>query len=126
MQLETAGWIAIVGSALAVVGTVLPWITAGVSAGPIEVSTAITGLDTDPGLVVAIVSVVDVGVAVAVEAAATRSVGTAVGGLVIVLAAGLQFADLGGITGAGIGLYLSVVGGVVVGAAGLAEYRQAS
>jgi hypothetical protein len=111
--------VAVAGGVVAVVSGFLPWITAGVSAGPIDIDTAVTGIDTTPGLLAVVLGVVAIGAALVLDWSDSAGAATAVAGSAVVLVAVVQLLDLGGFTGAGIGLYLTVVAGLVIAGAGL-------
>lgn len=98
------------GAVATVVAAFLPWIAAGVDAGPVAVNDAVTGIET-----VGVGSLV-LGVAVLalllVMTTDGRPVATAVGGLLIGLVALWKFVDLGGAADPGLGLYLTAVVGL--------------
>lgn len=121
--LESTDALTLAGAAVAILGAILPWITAGFSAGPIDVSTAVAGIDTTLGQVTAIVALLAAVLPFALEAAAVRGTAVGLAGVVVVLAGLVQLVDLGGVTGAGVGLYVSILGGAILAAGGALAYR---
>ncbi|MFB6310833.1 MAG: hypothetical protein ABEH64_06575 [Salinirussus sp.] len=121
---EASDGLALAGAAVAIIGTFLPWITAGFSAGPIDVSTAVAGIDTTLGLVTALVAVGGAVLLIAFEAADIRGTTVGIAGAVVVLGGVVQLLDLGGFAGAGLGLYISIFGGVMLAAGGAVAYQR--
>lgn len=101
-----------VGALLAVVGAFLPWITTGVEAGPVDVSTAVTGVET-VGVVTLVLALAVLALLLFVTDDRLPAV-TAVVGLVVGLVALWKYVDLGGAAGPGLGLYLTVLAGLVM------------
>lgn len=125
-SLPTGAKVGVAGGAVAGVATFLPWFGAEVRAGPADVSTAAAGVETVGGLLVLVVAAAVVAVPFLLEWDRTTVLGVLAGGAVVVLATLARFADLGGVTGARVGLYLALVGGLVVLAGGVVGYSAAS
>lgn len=120
LELPTAGpaVIAMVGAVGAAIAAFLPWVTARVSAGPVEVGTAATGVQ-GLGTLTFVLALAGLAVVLLLDWEDTGAIGTAVLGLAIILIAGWKVVDLGGPASPGIGLYLTLLGGVGVVAGGL-------
>lgn len=99
-------------AALAIVGAFLPWVTAGVQAGPVDVSASVTGIETVG--VVSLVLAIAVLALLLVVTTDHQPAATAAGGLLIALVALWKLVDLGGAAEPGIGLYLTLVAGLGV------------
>jgi hypothetical protein len=106
--------VAAIGAAIAVVAAFLPWFTAGVSYGPIslEGGTA-TGLDDGLGIVTLLIGLSILGVAALAEWVDTGAVVAAGGGIVIVALGVYKFTQFSDVVDPRIGLYLTILGGIV-------------
>lgn len=122
-DIGTTDALAVGGAVVTVVGAFLPWVTAGASVGPVEVSTSVPGIDMTLGLLTVVLAVIVVGVVLGLGWDETGAAAVTVAGLVVVAAGVLKLLDLGGIASAGIGLYLAILGGLGILAAGVMGYQ---
>lgn len=122
-DLPTGGKVTVVGVGAVLVSAFLPWFGAETPAG---VSPTTTGIDTTIGLLVLLLALVVGLVVVLVEWDVKTVAASAGGGGLVALLALLKFADLGGVTGAKVGLYLALVGGIVMLVGGLVGYSQSA
>lgn len=111
--------VTIVGAVVAAVSTLLPWFGAET---PVDISPTTLGVDTTLGVVTLLVSLL-VGLLVAFLEWDVETIAVSVlGGVIVGLLALLKFADFGGVAGAKAGLYLALIGGVVMLVGGVMGY----
>lgn len=122
-DIETTDALAVGGAVVTIIGAFLPWVTAGASVGPVDVSTSVPGIEMTLGLLTVVLAVVAVGIVFALGWDDTGAAAVAIAGLVVVLAGVLKLLDLGGIASAGIGLYLAILGGLGILVAGVMGYQ---
>lgn len=103
----------------------LPWITAGVEAGPIDVSASSTGIE-GLGLLTLILAVVAVAIVLVMSFESQGSVATGIVGVLIGIVALWKIVDISGAASPGIGLYLTVLGGLGLVVAGIWGYQSQS
>jgi hypothetical protein len=115
--------LAAVGALVIAVAAFLPWFTASVSFGPISVGggTA-TGLDDGLGIVTLLVGLSTVGVAALDDWPDTGAVVAAGGGTVTVALGVYKFIQFGDGVDPRVGLYLTLLGGVIAAAGGVLGY----
>lgn len=106
------------GAAVTVVAAFLPWVTTSAPAGPVEAGGTAMGIE-GVGLATLLLGLVVGGVLVLLDWDATTLVVTAVVGLLVAGVAGWKLLSLDGVASPGVGLYLTVLAGLVVLASGL-------
>jgi hypothetical protein len=114
--------VAAAGGVVAVVAAFLPWVVAEVTFGPISAGGSPLGIEGLGAVPLALGPAV-VGVVFALDLVEQGAVLTALAGAGIALVAGYRYVDLSDLTTPGTGLYLTLVTGVVVAAAGGAGLR---
>lgn len=123
-DLSGAEILVLASAVLAVLAAFLPWVTAGVQAGPVDVtaSTGIEGL----GVLTVLLAVIAIGGVLVGHGARWAAVVTTAAGLAVFLVGGWKILDLGGVASPGIGLYLTLVGGLGIAIGGLWSHRYRS
>ncbi len=117
--------LALGGAGVTAIAAFLPWVTAGVEAGPVDVSASATGIE-GLGVITLILAVVVVAAVVALDWDSRGTFVVAVAGLVVVIVGLGEILDLEGAASPGIGLYLTVLGGIAALAAGAWGHRTES
>lgn len=120
VDVTTGTVITAIGAVLALVAAFLPWFgadapVAGVNPPPTD------GVDTTIGLLVVLIALVALA-ALVVLAKERADVVAAGSGAAVFLLAGLKFIDLEGATDPKVGLYLTLVAGIVLAAGGAYGY----
>lgn len=117
--------LAVASAVVTGIAAFLPWVTASVQAGPVDVSTSATGIE-GLGILTLLLAVVALGTVVLLDGDGWETVATAVVGLVVFLFGVWKILDLGGAASPGVGLYLTVIGGIGLAIAGLWGHRARS
>lgn len=103
-------------------GAALPWVSARVAAGPADVGASATGIER-LGVVTLTLAVVGIAVLLSADVDDLTPVVTAAVGAVILLIGLWRLIDLGGPVSPGIGLYLTVSGGLGITGVGTWTHR---
>lgn len=124
-DLSSAELLGVASAIVAGIAAFLPWVTAGVEAGPVDVSATSTGIE-GLGLVTLVLAVVAVAIVFvmrfeAQEPAVTGSLGVIVGVVGI-----WKIVDINGAASPGVGLYITVIGGLGLLLAGIWGYQSRS
>lgn len=115
-----------VGAGLvAVVGAFLPWVVTEVSAGPVDAGGSAAGIE-GLGAITLALGLVAVGAVVALDWSDRGALATALVGVAVVLVSGWKVVDLGGPASPGLGIYLTLLAGLVILASGLLGLRSAT
>lgn len=114
------------GAVLAIVGAFLPWVSGGIRAGPADISLSVAGVGSMLGMFTLVAAVFAIGITLAFNQSRRTFAGISIAGLFVLLIGLMKFIDLNGFAGAGVGLYVSILGGLAMTAAGIFEYRGAS
>lgn len=117
-----AEMVALAGAVITGIAAFLPWAVAGVQAGPVDVSTSTSGLDS-LGLLTGALAVIVLVVLLVMDWETQGTVATVVGGLGILLVGLWKLIDISGPVEPGIGLYLTVLGGIVIAGGGFLGYQ---
>lgn len=115
----------LVSAIVAGIATFLPWVTAGVEAGPVDVSASSTGIE-GLGLLTLVLAVVAVAVVLLMSWEEQASLATGIVGVIIGVVAIWKIIDINGAASPGIGLYLTVLGGLGLVVAGIWGYQSES
>lgn len=114
------------GSAIvAGIAAFLPWVTTGVEAGPVEVSASSTGIE-GLGLLTLVLAIVAIGVILAMSWEDQGTVATGIVGVIVVIVGLWKIVDIEGAASPGIGLYLTVLGGLGLAGSGVWGYQSKS
>lgn len=124
-DLSTAEVIGLVSAIVAGIAAFLPWVTAGVEAGPVAVSASSTGIE-GLGLLTLVLAVVAVAIVLLMGFDGQGSMATAVVGVIVGIVALWKIVDISGAASPGVGLYLTVLGGVGLLVAGIWGYQSRS
>lgn len=122
---STAEVLGLISAIVAGIAAFLPWMTAGVEAGPIDVSASSTGIE-GLGLVTLVLAVVAVAIVLVMSFEAQGSIATGIVGGLIGIVALWKIVDVSGAASPGIGLYLTVLGGLGLLVAGIWGYQALS
>ncbi|MFB6360507.1 MAG: hypothetical protein ABEH59_04210 [Halobacteriales archaeon] len=104
-------WLALVGAIVAGIAAFLPWVTAGIQAGPLELSASSTGIE-GLGVLTLVLAVAGIGLALTMSVEERGAVLTGIVGVVIGAVAVWKITDISGAASPGVGLYLTVIGGL--------------
>lgn len=101
----------LVSAVVTVIAAVLPWMTAEPAAGPVDVEASTMGVES-LGLLTVLLAVVVIGIVLLLgfESRETLSV-SLIGALVLVVSL-WKLSDISGAVSSGLGLYLTVLGGI--------------
>lgn len=113
------------GAVLTGIAAFLPWVTAGVQAGPVDVDTSASGIE-GLGILTLLLAVLAVATVMVLNEKRRDSIVLAASGIVVMLVGLWKILSLGGAASPGIGLYLTVLGGAGILVAGLWDYRATS
>lgn len=119
---STAEVIGIVSAIVAGIAAFLPWVTAGMEAGPVSVSASGTGIE-GLGLLTLVLAVAAVAIILLGSFDGQGSIATAIVGVIIGIVALWKIVDISGAASPGVGLYLTVLGGLGLVAAGIWGYQ---
>lgn len=114
----------LVSAVVAGIAAFLPWVTAGVEAGPVEVSASNTGIE-GLGVLTLVLAIIAVGTILAMSWEDQGTVATGIIGVVVALVAIWKIVDINGAASPGMGLYLTVLGGIGLVVAGVWGYQSA-
>lgn len=120
-----AEMLGLVSAVVVGIAAFLPWITAGVEAGPVDVSASSTGIE-GLGLLTLLLAIIAVGVILVLRWEDFGTVVTGIVGVVVTVVALWKIVDIDGAVAPGIGLYLTVLGGIGLVVAGAWGYQDES
>lgn len=115
----------LVSAVLTAIAAFLPWVVAGAEAGPVEVSATSSGIE-GLGLLTLLIAIIVAGIIITRKFYDREVIAVSAGGLLIVLVAGWKIVDLAGPADPGNGLYLTLLGGAGIVAAGVWEHTSGS
>lgn len=121
-NVSTGDAVALGGAVLVVVGAFLQWVTRNVDAGVIEVSSSTAGSE-GLGVLTIVLALVAVGVVLIKDLDVQQSVATGIVGLSVFLVSGWKVLDISDPASPGVGLYLTLLGGVMTLGAGILTHR---
>lgn len=124
-DLSGAEILALASAVLAVLAAFLPWVTAGVQAGPVDVTASTTGIE-GLGVLTVLLAVIAIGGVLVGHGARWAAVVITAAGLAVFLVGGWKILDLGGAASPGIGLYFTLLGGLGIAIGGLWSHRSRS
>lgn len=113
--------IGLLGAVLAGVGAVVPWVTAAIDAGPVDTAVVVSGLDA-AGILTLVLAVVAALVVLTPGFGRDGPVATGLVGVALVVVGVRGFLAIPGIAMPGVGLYLTVAGGLALAVGGLLDY----
>ncbi len=113
--------IGLLGAILAGVGAVVPWVTAAVDVGPVDTTVVVSGLDA-AGLLTLVLAGIAAVVVLTPDVGRDGPVATGIVGVALVLVGLRGFVAVPGLAAPGIGLYLTVAGGLALVIGGLLDY----
>lgn len=103
----------------------LPWVTAGMQVGPVDVSTSSTGIE-GLGLLTLVLAIVAVAIVITIRFEAQAAIATGIVGAIIGIVALWKIVDLNDAVAPGIGLYLTLLGGLGLLVAGIWGHQSES
>lgn len=124
-DLSTAEGVGLISAIVAGIAAFLPWVTAGVEAGFVDVSASSTGIE-GLGLLTLVLAVVGIGIVLTMGIEEKGSIASAIVGMIIGILALWKIVDINGAASPGVGLYLTVLGGLGLAVAGFWGYRSRS
>ncbi|PSQ27537.1 hypothetical protein BRD09_08435 [Halobacteriales archaeon SW_10_68_16] len=113
--------IALVGAVLAGVGAVVPWVTAAIDIGPVGSTVVVGGLDAAGPLTLVLAAIAAL-VVLTPGFGRDGPVATGIVGVAIVVVGSRGFLAVPGFAAPGVGLYLTIGGGIVLAIGGLLDY----
>lgn len=122
---STAEGLGLISAIVAGIVAFLPWVTAGMEAGPVDVSASTTGIE-GLGVLTLILAVVAVAIVLVMGFEEQGSVATGFVGVIIGIVGIWKIVDINGAASPGVGLYLTVLGGLGLAVAGFWGYRSRS
>lgn len=122
---STPEMLGLVSAIVAGIAAFLPWVTAGVEAGPVDVSASNTGIE-GLGVLTLILAIIAVGTILATSWEDLGTAATGIIGGVVAVVAIWKIVDINGAASPGLGLYLTVLGGIGLLVAGIWGYQSES
>ncbi|MFB6187709.1 MAG: hypothetical protein ABEI86_12695 [Halobacteriaceae archaeon] len=115
----------LVSAVVTVIAAFLPWITAGVEAGPVNIQTSNTGIE-GLGIITLVLAVIAIGSILVLRWENRGAIITGISGLVVAIISLWKFVDISGVVSPGIGLYLTLISGIGILVAGGWGYQAGS
>jgi len=113
--------IGLLGTVLAGVGAFVPWVTAAIDAGPVDTTVVVSGLDA-AGILTLVLAVIAALIVLIPGLGRDGPVATGLVGVALVVVGARGFLALSGPATPGVGLYLTVGGGLALTTGGLLDY----
>lgn len=113
--------IGLLGAVLAGVGAVVPWVTAAIDIGPVGTAVVVNGLDA-AGLLTIVLAVITALIVLTPGLGRDGPVATGIVGIALVIIGARGFLAIPGIATPGVGLYLTIAGGLALAIGGLLDY----